>query len=203
MASGSLIFYTTGGIFLALGFAAHVVHAVLLADGRRAFPGPYEAVLSPARYYAYLQAVDDNGYPAARHSVTCSPPSTAARSSARRTQSSRRGDDFYHRGRRPGHRLSPARSRRRASVLRGDRGAADGHTRGGLPTRRLIPYSGPMGAHGLPAVVALMCREVSVVRRSSAARRGARVESDRDTRRAGRDRHRPRFRPAPFRARLS
>jgi cytochrome c-type biogenesis protein CcsB len=38
MASGSLIFYTTGGILLALGFAAHVVHAVLLADGRRAFP---------------------------------------------------------------------------------------------------------------------------------------------------------------------
>ena len=29
-------------------------------------PGPYEAVLSPARYYAYLQAVDDSGYPTAR-----------------------------------------------------------------------------------------------------------------------------------------
>ena len=38
MASGSLIFYTIGGILLALGFAAHVVHAVLLADGRRTFP---------------------------------------------------------------------------------------------------------------------------------------------------------------------
>jgi uncharacterized linocin/CFP29 family protein len=29
-------------------------------------PGPYEAVLSPARYYAYLQAADDSGYPTAR-----------------------------------------------------------------------------------------------------------------------------------------
>jgi uncharacterized linocin/CFP29 family protein len=27
--------------------------------------GPYEAVLSPARYYAYLRAVDDSGFPAA------------------------------------------------------------------------------------------------------------------------------------------
>jgi len=37
--------------------------ATLDADG---IPGPYEAVLSPARYYAYLQSVDDSGYPAAR-----------------------------------------------------------------------------------------------------------------------------------------
>jgi uncharacterized linocin/CFP29 family protein len=29
-------------------------------------PGPYEAVLPPGRYYAYLQAVDDSGYPTAR-----------------------------------------------------------------------------------------------------------------------------------------
>jgi uncharacterized linocin/CFP29 family protein len=29
-------------------------------------PGPYEAVLAPARYYAYLRAADD-GYPASRH----------------------------------------------------------------------------------------------------------------------------------------
>ena len=29
-------------------------------------PGPYEAVLPPARYYAYLQAVDDSGYPTVR-----------------------------------------------------------------------------------------------------------------------------------------
>jgi uncharacterized linocin/CFP29 family protein len=28
--------------------------------------GPYEAVLPPGRYYAYLQAVDDHGYPTAR-----------------------------------------------------------------------------------------------------------------------------------------
>lgn len=29
-------------------------------------PGPYEAVLAPARYYEYLQAVDEAGYPTAR-----------------------------------------------------------------------------------------------------------------------------------------
>ena len=29
-------------------------------------PGPYEAVLPTARYYSYLQAVDDSGYPTAR-----------------------------------------------------------------------------------------------------------------------------------------
>jgi uncharacterized linocin/CFP29 family protein len=29
-------------------------------------PGPYEVVLPPSRYYAYLQAVDDSGYPTAR-----------------------------------------------------------------------------------------------------------------------------------------
>lgn len=35
MASGSLVLYAAGGILLALAFAAHVAHAVLLADGRR------------------------------------------------------------------------------------------------------------------------------------------------------------------------
>jgi cytochrome c-type biogenesis protein CcsB len=52
MASGSLIFYTTGGLLLALGFAAHVVHAVLLADGRRAFP-----VFAPRREAAYAGVI--------------------------------------------------------------------------------------------------------------------------------------------------
>ena len=32
----------------------------------RGVPGPYEAVLPTARYYAYLQAVDERGYPTAR-----------------------------------------------------------------------------------------------------------------------------------------
>jgi uncharacterized linocin/CFP29 family protein len=49
-------------------------HGQVLADLVKAvetldtvgIPGPYEAVLSPARYYAYLQAVDDTGYPTAR-----------------------------------------------------------------------------------------------------------------------------------------
>ena len=35
LASGSLIFYTAAGILLVLAFGAHVVHAVLLAHGRR------------------------------------------------------------------------------------------------------------------------------------------------------------------------
>lgn len=30
-------------------------------------PGPYEAVLAPGRYYAYLRAAEDGGYPIARH----------------------------------------------------------------------------------------------------------------------------------------
>jgi uncharacterized linocin/CFP29 family protein len=44
---------------------ADLVKAVELLD-TEGMPGPYEAVLSPARYYAYLQAVDDSGYPTAR-----------------------------------------------------------------------------------------------------------------------------------------
>jgi uncharacterized linocin/CFP29 family protein len=42
-----------------------LVKAVETLDGG-GIPGPYEAVLPPARYYAYLQAVDDSGYPTAR-----------------------------------------------------------------------------------------------------------------------------------------
>lgn len=30
-------------------------------------PSPYEAVLAPSRYYAYLRAAEDGGYPIARH----------------------------------------------------------------------------------------------------------------------------------------
>jgi uncharacterized linocin/CFP29 family protein len=44
---------------------ADLVKAVATLDSN-GIPGPYEAVLPPGRYYAYLQAVDDNGYPAAR-----------------------------------------------------------------------------------------------------------------------------------------
>jgi uncharacterized linocin/CFP29 family protein len=44
---------------------ADLVKAVEILD-TGGIPGPYEAVLSPARYYAYLQAVDDHGYPTAR-----------------------------------------------------------------------------------------------------------------------------------------
>ena len=48
MASGSLIFYTAAGILLVLSFGAHVVHAVLLAYGRR-----LAAALNPSRQPAY------------------------------------------------------------------------------------------------------------------------------------------------------
>lgn len=44
---------------------ADLVKAVEILD-TGGIPGPYEAVLSPSRYYAYLQAVDDHGYPTAR-----------------------------------------------------------------------------------------------------------------------------------------
>jgi uncharacterized linocin/CFP29 family protein len=44
---------------------ADLVKAVEMLD-TGGIPGPYEAVLSPSRYYAYLQAVDDSGYPTAR-----------------------------------------------------------------------------------------------------------------------------------------
>ena len=30
-------------------------------------PGPYEALLASGRYYAYLRAAEDGGYPIARH----------------------------------------------------------------------------------------------------------------------------------------
>jgi len=44
---------------------ADLVRAVETLD-ERGIPGPYEAVLSTARYYTYLQATDEAGYPAAR-----------------------------------------------------------------------------------------------------------------------------------------
>jgi len=44
---------------------ADLVRAVETLD-ERGIPGPYEAVLSTARYYTYLQATDESGYPAAR-----------------------------------------------------------------------------------------------------------------------------------------
>jgi uncharacterized linocin/CFP29 family protein len=44
---------------------ADLVKAVEILD-TGGIPKPYEAVLSPSRYYAYLQAVDDHGYPTAR-----------------------------------------------------------------------------------------------------------------------------------------
>jgi uncharacterized linocin/CFP29 family protein len=51
------------------GKSGHVVTDLLKAVERldgAGVPGPYEAVLAPARYYAYLRSADD-GYPAGRH----------------------------------------------------------------------------------------------------------------------------------------
>jgi uncharacterized linocin/CFP29 family protein len=42
-----------------------LLRAIETLDGL-GIPGPYEAVLAPPRYYAYLQAPDDSGYPASR-----------------------------------------------------------------------------------------------------------------------------------------
>jgi uncharacterized linocin/CFP29 family protein len=44
---------------------ADLVKAVEILD-TSGVPGPYEAILPPPRYYAYLQAMDDSGYPTAR-----------------------------------------------------------------------------------------------------------------------------------------
>ena len=44
---------------------ADLVQAVEILDGN-AIPGPYEVVLSAARYYTYLQATTEGGYPASR-----------------------------------------------------------------------------------------------------------------------------------------
>jgi uncharacterized linocin/CFP29 family protein len=44
---------------------ADMLRAVETLDGL-GIPGPYEALLPPPRYYAYLQAPDDSGYPASR-----------------------------------------------------------------------------------------------------------------------------------------
>lgn len=44
---------------------ADLVQAVETLDSH-AIPGPYEAVLSSSRYYAYLQATTESGYPASR-----------------------------------------------------------------------------------------------------------------------------------------
>jgi cytochrome c-type biogenesis protein CcsB len=52
MAEGSMIFYAVGGILLAFAFTAHVVHAVLLANGRRSI-----AFLQPAPQPAFAGAV--------------------------------------------------------------------------------------------------------------------------------------------------
>lgn len=52
MASASLVFYAAGGILLAFAFAAHVAHAVLLADGRRTI-----RVLAPVRRPAFAGVV--------------------------------------------------------------------------------------------------------------------------------------------------
>ena len=52
MAEGSLIFYAVGGILLAFAFTAHVVHAVLLANGRRSI-----AFLQPAPQPAFAGVV--------------------------------------------------------------------------------------------------------------------------------------------------
>jgi uncharacterized linocin/CFP29 family protein len=44
---------------------ADLLRAVETLD-ERGVAGPYEAVLPTARYYAYLQAADESGYPTAR-----------------------------------------------------------------------------------------------------------------------------------------
>ena len=55
----------TGDWAKAQQLIADLVQAVETLDGL-AIPGPYEAVLSAPRYYMYLQATNEGGYPASR-----------------------------------------------------------------------------------------------------------------------------------------
>ena len=73
---------------------ADVLQAVKTLDGL-GLPGPYEAVLTPTGYYAYLQAIAEGGYPAARYLQSIL--SGVHRSMVLRTSGalfSTRGDDF-------------------------------------------------------------------------------------------------------------
>ena len=45
---------------------ADVLHAVERLDGQ-GIAGPYDLVLAPARYYAFLQGTEEGGYPTSRH----------------------------------------------------------------------------------------------------------------------------------------
>jgi uncharacterized linocin/CFP29 family protein len=45
---------------------ADVLHAVERLDGH-GIAGPYDLVLAPARYYAFLQGTEEGGYPTSRH----------------------------------------------------------------------------------------------------------------------------------------
>src|SRR5262249_22473067 len=52
------------------GNAEHVLGDVLRAVetlDKLGLPGPYEALLAPSRYFAYLRASEEGGYPTARH----------------------------------------------------------------------------------------------------------------------------------------
>ena len=68
MASGSLILYSAGGILLAFAFVAHVVHAVLLAVGRRRLP-----ILLAAPRPAYAGAVTGSFVESASRGSASSP----------------------------------------------------------------------------------------------------------------------------------
>src|SRR5437899_5943375 len=72
MASGSLVFYSAGGILLALAFMAHVAHAALLANGRRSI-----ALFAPRTTPAFAGVV--SGSFAETRSAT---PATDVRSAA-------------------------------------------------------------------------------------------------------------------------
>ena len=112
-----------------------LVQAVEMLD-RLTVPGPYEAVLSPDRYYAYLAAAN-RGYPVPRHTkniiAEVAPlPRDAGR---RRALLDARRRLHPHRRRRPRGRLPVARPGRAAPVLRRDPRAADPQSRRGVPPR--------------------------------------------------------------------
>lgn len=87
MAELSSVLFSIGVILVALGFAAHVGHAVMLADGRRALPDVTAAVKA-SRQPAYAGVVTGSFVPSPARAATGAPTLAAAGSSLSRAASS-------------------------------------------------------------------------------------------------------------------
>ena len=121
---------------------------------RRASRVLTKAVLPPANYYAYHQAIANGGYPASRQvERLVAAVHSGPQGRRRRLLHARRGL-HPHRRRRSGSRLSPARPRGGPSHVRRDRGRQDARARGGLHPGRVTVLAcardRARGARGAP-----------------------------------------------------